>query len=97
MIRTILRLATAVVAVFFASSATAQNSCADLGATAQQLKLNYGELPTWRGLSGRGYMIVLFESADSKTWTIVMVRPDGLACPLDAGGRAQKLSTDTPS
>jgi hypothetical protein len=75
----------------------AQTPCMDLGAAAERLERAHGEVPTWRGVSVRGYTIVLFESPEKGTWTIVMVRGDGLACPLDAGAGAQKLSRSTPS
>lgn len=93
-----LAAAAALWAAFFApGAAIAQTPCMDLAAAAERLERSHGEVPTWRGMSARGYMIVLFESAERGTWTIVMVRRDGLACPLDAGADAQKLSRSTPS
>lgn len=89
--------AAALWAAFFAPASMAQTACMDLAAAAEQLERGHGEVPTWRGESARGYTIVLFESAEKGTWTIVMVRGDGLACPLDAGAGAQKLSRSKPS
>jgi hypothetical protein len=89
--------AAALWAAFFAPASMAQTPCMDLGQAAERLERAHGEVPTWRGVSVRGYAIVLFESAEKGTWTIVMVRGDGLACPLDAGAGAQKLSRSKPS
>ena len=92
-----LAAAAALWAAFFAPAAMAQNPCMDLAQAAERLERSHGEVPTWRGMSARGYMIVLFESAETGTWTIVMVRRDGLACPLDAGLAAEKLTRSKPS
>lgn len=92
-----LAAAAALWAAFFAPASMAQTPCMDLGAAAERLERAHGEVPTWRGMSARGYMIVLFESVENGTWTIVMVRRDGLACALDAGAGGEKLSRSAPS
>ncbi len=92
-----LAAAAALWAAFFAPASMAQTPCMDLAQAAERLERSHGEVPTWRGMSARGYMIVLFESAEKGTWTIVMVRRDGLACALDAGAGGEKLSRSAPS
>lgn len=49
-----------------------------------QLKAGYAEVVTKRGLSQRGYMFELTESADGG-WTVVLTTPDGRSCAMDAG------------
>jgi hypothetical protein len=65
--------------------------CAMLADLSEQLKSNFGEERVGAGLStqlpnGRQAQVLyqLFQS-NAGTWTLVIVTPDGYACPLAAG------------
>ena len=62
--------------------------CADVKTGSAQLKKNYGETPVFRGVSAKGYLIVLFLNSQSGTWTVSRIMPQNrtIMCPLDAGG-----------
>jgi hypothetical protein len=62
--------------------------CADVKAGSAKLKKNYGETPVFRGVSAKGYLIVLFLNSQSGTWTVSRITPQNrtIMCPLDAGG-----------
>ena len=50
------------------------------------LRQQHDEEIVAQGLSeAYGHVIVMMMSPDGKTWTLVAIRPDGLACALDVG------------
>ena len=52
---------------------------------ARQLGTTYAEAPVSLGLQSNGNLLQVFSSAESGSWTIVSVAPDGSACVLAAG------------
>lgn len=66
----------------------------DFVAAIASLERSHNEVPVWRGRSSKGTMIVLFEAAETRTWTVLIVMPNGRACPADAGGLAERLEKE---
>lgn len=62
--------------------------CADIKAGSAKLKKNYGETPVFRGVSAKGYLVILFLNAETGTWTAGSILPQNrkIMCPIDAGG-----------
>lgn len=74
-----------------------QVPCMDFVAAIASLERSHNEVPVWRGRSSKGTMIVLFEAAETRTWTVLIVMPNGRACPADAGGLAERLEKEKKS
>ena len=64
--------------------AAAQMVCGERSVMVAVLASNYGEVPVSMGLASNGAVIEVF-AAPAGTWTIVMIRPNGLACVVAAG------------
>ena len=64
--------------------AIAQVVCADRRQVTEHLTRNFGELQAGTGLTFAGRAIELFV-APTGTWTIVVTRPDGMACIISHG------------
>ena len=64
------------------------SGCADIKAGSAKLKNNYGETPVFRGVSAKGYLVVIFLNAETGTWTVGKIVPQNrtIMCPIDAGG-----------
>jgi hypothetical protein len=77
-----------VVLVMAASTAIAsQTLCAPFVKGAEMLKKNYQEVPFFRGVSKKGYLVVIFLNEDTGSWTVGRMMPQNpsIMCPLDAG------------
>lgn len=74
-------------AMIFALPAQAQQAgaCAPRADIVTHLEKKYGETRRGAGLQNRGSVTEIFVSAESGTWTIIVTRPDGLACAVAAG------------
>lgn len=72
--------------------ATAQMMCAPAKQYAEQLEKQYGETLAVSGLSDREYLVQFYMNDITGTFTVVLLRSDGLACPVDQGGSAVHLS-----
>jgi hypothetical protein len=64
--------------------------CLPYAALADQLSRTYGEAPASAGLTGgadtaRRMMVEVWSSPDGATWTLVLRRPDGIACLMASG------------
>lgn len=80
----------AVVFVVFAggnaSPARAETaSCLPYDTVSERLSGQHNEAPSGMGLTNNGHVLQLFRSTDGATWTLVLVTPEGLACPMAAG------------
>lgn len=64
--------------------AHAQQACAPRADIVAQLASAYGEHRVAAGLQSPG-VIEVFASAETGTWTIIVTRPDGIACAVAAG------------
>ncbi len=81
--------------ICLSAAASAQRSiCGSHKAVAEHLANHWGEAVRWRGLTG-GMLIELYTAKDGG-WTLVMTRPDGVACFAAAGrdGEAIERAVD---
>ena len=62
---------------------------------AKRLESGYQEVRTGIGLAGNGGLIELYVS-DKRTFTIVLTRPNGLACLMAVGENWEVLKTPLP-
>ena len=90
-------LIAAFVAVLLApsTSVTAERSiCGSHAIVAGYLARQWRETVSWRGLAG-GNLVELYTAADGG-WTLVMTRPDGVACFIASGrdGESTRPTTD---
>lgn len=58
--------------------------CAPWDVARAEFKKTYGEEPVAAGVA-RGSMVVVLASPDGKTFTIMVVGPNGMACGIAAG------------
>src|SRR5262245_38416211 len=72
------------VAATLTPSASAAGPCYPRDAIHARLAERYGEQPAGIGVAA-GQIVELLTRPDGATWTILVVRPDGLACPVAAG------------
>lgn len=70
------------------SCAHAEPGCAPYRQAVADLAAGYGERAIMRGLDGRGIAIELLISP-AGTWTILAIRPDGIACVVAEGEAAE--------
>lgn len=78
-----------------AQSPEPADACFPKEALFGQLAHQYGEIPAWYGLTDDGTVTVL--TMGQQSWSIVSVRPDGMAC-LDKTGREWGMpDVGTPS
>jgi len=66
--------------------------CASYEAISKQLEKKYTEVPVGRGLVDGNKLMQLFASADGATWTVVVVRADGVSCIAAAGEHWQDVA-----
>jgi len=76
---------TLVFAIAAPSLAQAQYVCAKRDSMITQLKKKFGESERGIGVSGTEAVIEIWSSEETGTWTIVMTRPNGIACVMAAG------------
>jgi hypothetical protein len=85
-------LAAALVAAFFmAAPAAAQIfprtmrvPCSDPGVLPDVLVRDYGEVPAEQGIAN-GALVQLWRNAETGSWTILLISPDGTVCALASG------------
>jgi hypothetical protein len=87
----------AAVLCLLATPAWAQGpNCADRAQVIERLAEKYGETLQSMGLRGDNGVMEIYASDETGTWTILVTRPDGIACLLAAGemweGNAQPLT-----
>ena len=66
-------------------SLAAQPACAPYPAIVEHLAKQFGEHPVSQGGTDNGLLAQLFASDGGKTWTFVVIRPDGIGCVVQAG------------
>lgn len=59
--------------------------CGKYGEIRDKLTRDYGEEPVTRGLNKQGIVVEIWSSQGGRTWSAVMVGPNGQACMFDAG------------
>jgi len=67
------------------SLAQAQLVCAQRDSMIDKLKKKYGESERGMGLSGTEAVVEIWSSEKTGSWTIVLTRPNGIACVMAAG------------
>ena len=94
-------LARAIVAAGLAAAtpmadAQTRTPCAERDAVVQRLKDKYGETLQSMGLHQSNAVMEVYASESTGTWTILVTRPDGMACLIAAGqmweGQAASLT-----
>jgi hypothetical protein len=76
-------------------AAYAAGPCYPRDALHAHLAERYGERPAGVGLAA-GQLIELLTRPDGASWTILVLRPDGLACPVAAGEDWRNVSGPAP-
>jgi hypothetical protein len=72
--------------LFAASPVVAEEICGPFHVIDQHLSDKFGETLRERGATASGdAVVVLYESNDGNTWTLLRVTPDGKACLVAAG------------
>lgn len=59
--------------------------CQPLPEVLTTLESRWGERPLWTGHLSDGRRAMVLAAPDGGSWTLVIVRPDGLTCGLGAG------------
>lgn len=77
--------ATLVFAIAAPSIVQARTVCAERESMISQLKKQFGESERGVGLSGAEALVEIWSSEKTGTWTIVMTRPNGIACVMASG------------
>src|SRR5215510_3524875 len=78
-----------------APSASAASPCYPRDAIHAHLAQRYGERPAGIGVAA-GQLVELLTGPDGASWTILVVRPDGLACPVAAGENWKAVREPAP-
>ncbi len=79
------RLLFTAVALLIPFSASAQMFCKDRASIVVHLATKFEEAPVAVGIAANGTALVTVWTEDGKTWTIMMTRPDGIACVMATG------------
>lgn len=70
---------------FTAGPLSAQAACAERASVVQRLADIYGETLQGMGLNQNNTVLEVYASEETGTWTILVTRPDGIACLIAAG------------
>jgi hypothetical protein len=82
-----------VAAVFFVADASAQVLCGPRAQVVRQLESKYDERPTAFAVTADGGALEVYAAPSGRTWTILVTRPDGVACLVAHGEDWQDLPT----
>ena len=88
-----LRLTIAALVAALPAAAAAQMVCAPYPGLVQSLSGTFGEHPRFRALDKRGGLMMALANATTTTWTMIVVRPDGVACVVGAGEGWTEIQT----
>jgi hypothetical protein len=80
----------------FSFPASAQLSCASHKAITDQLTRGYGERLSAGGITDSGALVEMHKTPDGRSWTLILVLPDGRACLVAAGNEWRKFHTVAP-
>lgn len=71
---------------WIAQSAQAQSAnCGERARIVQQLQSRFGEQRQGMGMQGADAIIEVFVSAQTRSWSILLTRPNGISCLVAAG------------
>jgi len=88
-------IALSLAAAVASTPASAASPCYPRDAIHAHLAERYGERPIGIGVTA-GQLVELLTRPDGASWTILVIRPDGLACPVAAGEDWTGVSAPTP-
>jgi hypothetical protein len=69
-----------------------QAACKPWKEVAHYLGEHYSEHPVAVGLQSDGSLLQVYAATNASTWTLVSMRPDGMACLISAGKAWEKLA-----
>lgn len=75
----------ALVLALIGSPAVAQMQCAGFADLAALYSEAHGETVAVRGLDTAGQAMIVLANPDTGTWTLLVVQPNGIACPIAFG------------
>ncbi|WP_298370509.1 hypothetical protein [uncultured Bradyrhizobium sp.] len=84
MLRYIRLAAIVMIATVLGISTSVAETCAQRSDFIALLKDRFGEIEVAQGLSSNGHLVEIFV-APAGNWTILLSRPNGLSCLVDAG------------
>lgn len=90
----VLSLAT-IISLVFASPAAATVVCGKAKEMISAFKMQYSEVPMWRGTTGVGTTVVILESP-SGTWTALQIK-DEIACVVSSGEKSELAKPGKPA
>ena len=84
-------------ALLWATSCAAQTSqmpseCDSIIKITKHLDVKYHEVPVALGVQPDGRLLEIYASEASGTWTVIVIRPDGIGCIVAAGKGWEMLS-----
>ena len=59
--------------------------CGDRAGIVKSLASKYGEAPVSMGVAANGSLLQVLASPDGETWTVLLIRPSGIACIMATG------------
>lgn len=80
-----MKYALTILAALIATPAAAQQQCGPEAPVMQMLQESHGEIPFAEGVSQRGARIVVVVNPETRSYTILAVSPQKIACMVDAG------------
>jgi hypothetical protein len=76
----------AALAAYITAQAPQPPDCLPIGLYLSKYKAQFGESPLWRGITEDGKAIILqLYNPRTGTWTIALMKPDGVACSILSG------------
>lgn len=79
-----IRLALALLLFAFPAAAQQRQLCAPRAALVERLSQDFGEAPFASGIDGGGNLMEILSSPKG-SWTLLIVRPDKIACIVGSG------------
>jgi len=79
------RVLASMAAALAAAQAPQPMACGPHGAIDHELAARYAERPIARGVTAAGWMMQLYAAAEGGTWSLLLTRPDGIACLVEHG------------
>ncbi len=71
--------------------------CAPRQAIVEKLHAKYGETRQSMGLGQQNSIVEVYASTDTGSWTILLTRPDGVACLVASGEHYDSVVEELPT
>jgi hypothetical protein len=91
------RLILATLCTLSAWPALAQGNCTTRTALTVALATSYSEAPVIMGITSTGAVLELWANAETGSWTVLTVTPDGVACIRATGDNFMPLPGGEPA